>query len=88
MPEDFDVPLFDLPEPSRRRFLPPSPGLRATRYRSTRERVLCGDCVLAIHERGVERAPYPKTARWRVAGPGHEPRLLCEDHKIQRMEST
>lgn len=84
MPEDFDVPLFDWPEPPRRRASPAPAGVSASRY-SVKARVLCGDCVALIHALGVESAPYPKTARWRVASP-EGVAYVCEAHKQQRME--
>jgi hypothetical protein len=69
------------PPPGRK----PPAGVRVNRY-SPRTRVLCSDCVTTIHQLGLLLAPVPRPVRWRVSV-GALSLLLCEAHKIERLES-
>jgi hypothetical protein len=79
----FPIPAVEwLPAPDdTRRWTGPRPA-RWERY-STRRRELCGDCVKLIHERGQDKAPLPKVARWK-RGRGKKVEILCEQHKDAR----
>lgn len=67
------------PAPLRR--AAPSGKATATRIR---KRTLCNRCCLLIHQLGVEMAPYPRTARWRVTTDGLSV-PMCESHKNEVM---
>lgn len=77
------LPLFELPGP------PPAPPRRTdgrVRYTPShhRTRVLCDDCVRAVHELGFAVAPPPRVVRWRRIEDGTVNRL-CQAHKELRM---
>lgn len=81
-----EPPLFDLPRPLR---LPPkmaaSPAApRYSRFKPT-GRWLCDDCTRAIHEQGIERAPFPSRARWRRTDRDGGTLHLCDRHKNERL---
>jgi hypothetical protein len=80
--------LFSLPpRPGNRRapkLATASAAARYTRYRPTR-RVICDDCIRDIHARGVDVAPYPKSARWRRTC-GADIDHLCDPHKQSRQD--
>ncbi len=80
-------PLFDLPSPARRvpKLAAASGKPRYTKV-SLRRRVLCDDCVTAVHVLGVAVAPLPMPVRWRRTHAG-ESTLLCLVHKIERLEN-
>ncbi len=67
--------------PAPKRVAPAGRKVTATR---TRARQLCNPCCLAIHTLGVEQAPYPRTARWRVTLDGVSV-PMCESHKNEAM---
>jgi hypothetical protein len=54
-------------------------GWQAAKVRTTR---LCERCCRDIHRYGIEVAPYPRVARWRVTNEGISERL-CEAHKVE-----
>lgn len=79
--------LFKLPPRQNRRapkMAAAPPAVRYARYRPI-HRVICGDCIRDIHARGVDVAPFPKSARWRRTH-GTDVDHLCEDHKRLRQD--
>lgn len=42
----------------------------------------CGVCVMVIHEKGIEKAPHPRPARWKRKGPNND-LLVCSAHKVE-----
>lgn len=55
------------------------PDVRVTR---SDNRHLCEECCRLIHVLGIVRAPYPRTARWRITT-SEAISFLCHDHKEQ-----
>jgi hypothetical protein len=53
-------------------------GARLTKYRGAHK--VCDRCVQAIHDQGVQQAPYPAPARWRVVH-GDFDGYLCYAHQ-------
>jgi hypothetical protein len=77
--------LFPLPPRPKPKMAANPQVARYARYRP-RVRSLCDDCIRAIHELGIEKAPFPRAVRWRRTaqeGTTH----LCEFHKDERMET-
>lgn len=75
-----DVPLPGMPEPPERLVKRPAKaGLRVTRIKGRR---LCERCCEDIHVLGIERAPFPRVARWQVSD-GVWCERLCEGHKTE-----
>lgn len=52
---------------------------RYQRYR-TRERVLCDECVMDIHARGVAVAPLPAQAKYQRIAADESVMRLCQRH--------
>lgn len=75
------IPLFgspdDIPPPAPKRL--PRTGTW-TRWRGLRR--LCDACTQLIHERGVDRAPVPRPARFRL-GTEDGPLFYCGPHADQ-----
>lgn len=63
----------------------PAVGIKYTRVRNTK-RVLCADCVEAIHRLGQGVAPFPKAALWRRTKEGEQALDLCTGCKDSRVE--
>ena len=61
-------------------------GIRYTRYRP-RTHTLCDDCVLCIHQLGVEVAAFPRTVRWKRTDESGRIVLVCEIHRAARIEA-
>lgn len=74
--------LFNI-EPAKPRLATAPAKPRFTKFQGTR--VLCDDCVRAIHRLGVAVAPYPRGARYRVTMPGGDVARVCDAHRQQRM---
>lgn len=70
------------PPPPRKK---PADGITYTRVHNAK-RVLCGDCVEAIHLLGMAVAPAPKAALWRRTRAGEPTADLCTAHKDSRVE--
>lgn len=77
MDEDEPLPLMPEPPPPLRRV--PKPVARITRWSSSKNRTLCGACCLLVFHLGIETAPLPRTARWRVRADGRTD-YLCDLH--------
>lgn len=78
--------LFEMPEAPRKARLATSPAKpRFTACGSTGGRVLCDDCVMAIHRLGVINAPYPRTVRYRATMPDGTVVRVCDAHRRERM---
>ena len=74
-----DAPLPQMPQPPESKPHRPKHGMRISRY-NPRARRLCFDCCQLIHALGIESAPYPRVARWRLASDTFTT-LLCDLHK-------
>lgn len=70
-------PLPGMPHPPPRRDRPPAAGVKLVRSTTPH---LCQVCCELIHKRGIEKAPYPRPARWRRITPAAH-LYLCEGHK-------
>ncbi len=46
---------------------------------------LCDECCRLIYLHGVQYAPYPRSARWRVVT-AHWVKRVCESHKEEFLE--
>lgn len=72
-----DEPLPGMPQPP--------PTFQKTAPKDVRivrsdNRHLCEECCRLIHVMGIIRAPYPGTARWRIAT-AEATSFLCHEHK-------
>jgi len=73
-----EPPLPGMPEPAAPVTPKARPARRVARFRS-KNRTLCGDCCALIHALGVELAPFPRAAKWRVST-GTTIAYLCDLH--------
>lgn len=64
----------------------PADGITYTRVHHVK-RVLCADCVEAIHHLGVNVAPPPRAALWRRSKHGEPVVDLCTLCKQSRVEA-
>lgn len=82
-----DRPVVDLPAATelRKPKKVKRPLVGYSRWRPMTAR-LCDDCVQLIHERGVDKVPPPRSARWRRHEAGTT-RLLCTLHMDARKAS-
>lgn len=78
-----EPPLPGMPEPPPVFPGKPRSGFRAHRIKATN---LCGVCTRLIHVFGVEVAPYPKPATWRVVTPDWSA-YMCQFHKSEEMNA-
>lgn len=76
-----DEPLPGMPVPPPPSLKKPDPGVRVSR---SDNRHLCEECCRLIHVMGIIRAPYPRTARWRLAT-AESTSFLCHEHKEERV---
>jgi len=80
------LPLFPAAEPPPKRKLKPTPGIRYAKF-TPKTRMLCDDCVAAIHRLGVAAAPLPRPVRWRRNETDQPTLRLCEPHKEERQDA-
>lgn len=74
-----DQPLPGMPPEPARPARTPQHGMRVSRW-NPKARKLCVDCCQLIHALGIEAAPYPRPARWRLASETFTT-FLCDLHK-------